>query len=206
MWKILVVIFVSYFIGSIPNGYIISKRFYGIDITKYGSGNIGMTNVQRVIGNKPAAIVLILDLSKGAIAVLLGRYVAHNYTAMMLSGIAAVIGHDYSIFMPHFKGGKGVAATYGVAALINFPAALLSFATFLGIVIKTKYVSLGSIVSIALYPVFLLVLRENKTVVLWSIVFPILVIYSHRENIKRLISGTERKIGEKVIINNEKRH
>ncbi len=206
MWKILLVIFASYFIGSIPNGYIISKRFYGIDITKYGSGNIGMTNVQRVIGNKPAAIVLILDLSKGAIAILLGRYVAHNYTAMMLAGIAAVIGHDYSIFMPHFKGGKGVAATYGVAALINFPAALLSFATFLGIVIKTKYVSLGSIVSIALYPIFLLLLRENKIVVLWSIVFPILVIYSHRENIKRLISGTERKIGEKVIINNEKRH
>ena len=206
MWKILLVIFASYFIGSIPNGYIISKRFYGIDITKYGSGNIGMTNVQRVLGNKPAVIVLILDVSKGAIAVLLGRYVAHNYTAMMLSGIAAVIGHDYSIFMPHFKGGKGVAATYGVATLINFPAALLSFAAFLGIVIKTKYVSLGSIISIALYPVFLLLLRENKIVVLWSIVFPILVIYSHRENIKRLISGTERKIGEKVIINNEKRH
>ncbi len=206
MWKILLVIFASYFIGSIPNGYIISKKFYGIDITKYGSGNIGMTNVQRVLGNKPAVIVLILDVSKGAIAVLLGRYVAHNYTAMMLSGIAAVIGHDYSIFMPHFKGGKGVAATYGVATLINFPAALLSFAAFLGIVIKTKYVSLGSIISIALYPVFLLLLRENKIVVLWSIVFPILVIYSHRENIKRLISGTERKIGEKVIINNEKRH
>jgi glycerol-3-phosphate acyltransferase PlsY len=201
MGKIIAVIVISYFIGSIPNGYIISKKFYGIDITKYGSGNIGMTNVQRVLGNKPAFIVLLLDLSKGAIAILLGRYVAHNYTAMMLSGVAAVIGHDYSIFMPHFKGGKGVAATYGVAALINFPAAVLSFLTFLGIVIKTKYVSLGSIISISLYPLFLFLLRENKTVILWSIIYPVLVIYSHRENIKRLLNGTERKLGEKVKIN-----
>ncbi len=202
--KIITVLVLSYLIGAIPNGYIISKKFYGIDITKYGSGNIGMTNVQRVIGNKPAMIVLFLDLSKGAIAILLGRYVLHSYTYMMLCGIAAVIGHDYSVFMPHFKGGKGVAATYGVAALINFPAAVLSALLFLGIVAKTKYVSLGSIISIAAYPLFLLILRENQTVILWSIIFPVLVIYSHRENIKRLLNGTERKLGQKVKI--DERH
>ncbi len=199
--KLLLVLIVSYLIGSIPNGYIISKKFYGIDITKYGSGNIGATNVQRVLGTKPALIVLLLDLAKGGIAILLGRYVAQSYSVMMLSGVAAIIGHDYSVFMPHFKGGKGVAATYGVAAFINFPAALLSFLVFIGVVWKTKYVSLGSIVSISCFPLFLWLLGENKTVVLMSIIFPLLVIFSHRENIKRLIKGNERKLGQKVKIN-----
>ncbi len=198
--KLILVIVASYLIGSIPNGYIISKKIYGIDITKYGSGNIGATNVQRVLGTKPALVVLILDLAKGGIAILLGRYIANSYYIMMLSGIAAILGHDYSIFMPHFKGGKGVAATYGVAAFINFPAALLSFIVFVIIVWKTKYVSLGSIISICSFPLFLLLLGENRTVVLMSIVFPLLVIFSHRENIKRLIKGTERKFGQKIKI------
>ncbi len=198
--KTVLILFLSYLVGSIPNGYIISKKFYHIDITKYGSKNIGGTNVQRVIGNKPALIVLLLDFSKGAIAILLGRYVLHSYSYMMIAGILAVIGHDYSIFMPHFKGGKGVAATYGVATLINFPAAALSALVFFGIVAKTKYVSLGSIISVGLYPILLFLLRENKNAVLWSIVFPLLVMYSHRKNIKRLLRGTERKLGEKVRI------
>ncbi len=202
--KLILVLIASYLVGSIPNGYIISRKFYGIDITKYGSGNIGATNVQRVLGIKPAIIVLLLDLAKGGIAILLGRYVAQSYPIMMLSGVAAILGHDYSIFMPHFKGGKGVAATYGVAAFVNFPAALLSALVFMGIVWKTKYVSLGSIISISCFPLFLLLLKEDKTVVLMSIIFPILVMFSHRENIKRLIKGTERRFGEKVKI--DERH
>ncbi len=201
MIKIIIVLIASYLIGSIPNGFIISKKFYGIDITKYGSGNIGATNVHRVLGTKPGVVVLILDLAKGGIAVLLGRYVANSSVIMMLSGVAAIIGHDYSIFMPHFKGGKGVAATYGVAAFINFPAALLSFLVFIGIVWKTKYVSLGSIISISCFPLFLLLLGESKTVVVMSIIFPLLVTFSHRENIKRLLNGTERKFGQRIKIN-----
>ena len=199
--KVILVLVLSYIIGSIPNGYIISEKFYGIDVTKYGSGNIGATNVQRVLGNKPAIIVLLLDLLKGAIAILLGRYVAQSYPIMMLSGLAAVLGHDYSVFMPHFKGGKGVATTYGVVALINFPSAVFSFLVFIGVVWKTKYVSLGSIISVSCYPLFLILLRENKTVIIMSIIFPIFIIFSHRENIKRLIKRTERKFGQKVKIN-----
>ncbi len=199
--KIILILIASYLIGSIPNGYIIAKKFYGIDITQYGSGNIGATNIHRVLGTKPALIVLILDLAKGGIAILLGRYATNSYFIMMLSGVAAIIGHDYSIFMPHFKGGKGVAATYGVAAFINFPAALLAFLVFIGIVWKTKYVSLGSILSVLSFPLFLFLLGENKTVVLLSLIFPLLIIFSHRENIKRLLNGTERKFGQKVKIN-----
>jgi glycerol-3-phosphate acyltransferase PlsY len=195
--KIIIILILAYLIGSIPNGYIISKKFYGVDITKYGSGNIDMTNVQRVLGNKPAIAVLVLDLSKVAIAILLGGYALHSYSYMMLSGILAVIGHNYSIFMPHFKGGKGVAATYGIAALINFSAAILSALVFLKIVMKTKYVSLGSIISIALYTAFLILLKENKSIVLWSGAFPIPIIYPHKDNNKRLIKGIERKFGGK---------
>jgi glycerol-3-phosphate acyltransferase PlsY len=190
-------------IGAIPNGYIISKKFYGIDITKYGSGNIGTANVQRVIGTKTAILVFILDFSKGIIAILLGRYILHSEVYTMICGIFAVIGHDYSVFMPHFKGGKGVATTYGVAALINPPAAILSALTYWIVVSITKYSSLGSIISVSLYPLFLFLINRNKDVVIWSIIFAALVVYSHRKNIKRLLNGTERKIGEKVEVKKE---
>jgi len=198
--KIIILLIASYIIGSIPNGYIISKNIYHIDITKYGSKNIGMTNVQRVIGNKPALIVFLLDFAKGAIAVILGRYFLKTIPLAMLTGIAAIIGHDYSIFMPHLKGGKGVSTSYGVMAFISFYAALPSGGLFFLIVFLTKYVSLASILSIALFPVSLLLFRANKVTVLLSIIIPLLVLISHRENIKRLISGKELKIGEKVRI------
>ncbi len=198
--KIIILLIASYIIGSIPNGYIISKNIYHIDITKYGSKNIGMTNVQRVIGNKPALVVFLLDFAKGAIAVILGRYFLKTIPLAMLTGIAAIIGHDYSIFMPHLKGGKGVSTSYGVMAFISFYAALPSGGLFFLIVFLTKYVSLASILSIALFPVSLLLFRANKVTVLLSIIIPLLVLISHRENIKRLISGKERKIGEKVRI------
>ena len=198
--KIIILLIASYIIGSIPNGYIISKNIYHIDITKYGSKNIGMTNVQRVIGNKPALIVFLLDFAKGAIAVILGRYFLKTIPLAMLTGIAAIIGHDYSIFMPHLKGGKGVSTSYGVMAFISFYAALPSGGLFFLIVFLTKYVSLASILSIALFPVSLLLFHANKITVLLSIIIPLLVLISHRENIKRLISGKERKIGEKVRI------
>ena len=198
--KIIILLIASYIIGSIPNGYIISKNIYHIDITKYGSKNIGMTNVQRVIGNKPALVVFLLDFAKGAIAVILGRYFLKTIPLAMLTGIAAIIGHDYSIFMPHLKGGKGVSTSYGVMAFISFYAALPSGGLFFLIVFLTKYVSLASILSIALFPVSLLLFRANKVTVLLSIIIPLLVLISHRENIKRLISGKELKIGEKVRI------
>lgn len=198
--KIIILLIVSYVIGSIPNGYIISKNIYHIDITKYGSKNIGMTNVQRVIGNKPALIVFLLDFAKGAIAVILGRYFLKTMPLAILVGIAAIVGHDYSIFMPHLKGGKGVSTSYGVMAFISIYAALPSGGFFFLIMFLTKYVSLASILSIALFPIFLLMFHVDRTTVLLSIIIPVLVLMSHRENIERLISGKERKIGERVRV------
>lgn len=196
----ILIFLLSYLIGAIPNGYLVSKKFYNIDITKYGSGNIGTANVQRVAGTKAAIIVFLLDFSKGVIAILLGRYFFHYYLYTIICGIFAVVGHDYSIFMPHFKGGKGVATTFGVAALINVPAAALSALVYWLAVSKTKYSSVGSIFSVSLYPIFLFLIDKNKSLALWSIVFPVLVIYSHRKNIRRLLNGTERKIGDKVKV------
>ena len=118
----------------------------------------------------------------------------------MVCGFLSVVGHNYSVFMPHFKGGKGVATTYGVAALVNFPAAALSGLVYWLAVSKTKYSSVGSIISVSLYPLFLFLIGKNKSLALCSIVFPALVIYSHRENIRRLLNGTERKIGDKPKI------
>jgi len=196
--KVMIVLIVSYIIGSIPNGYIICKKFYHIDVTKYGSKNIGMTNVQRVVGNKPAFTVFLLDFAKGSLAVVLGRYFLKTMPLGMLAGIAAIIGHDYSLFMPHFKGGKGVASSYGVIAFISAYTGLLSGGFFFLTIFLTKYVSLASIISIVLFPLFLTFLHANRIVVLLNIVVAVLVLISHRENVKRLLAGEERKIGEKV--------
>jgi glycerol-3-phosphate acyltransferase PlsY len=204
MTKIVLFCVIAYLLGSIPNGYIICKKFYHIDITKYGSKNIGVTNVQRVVGNKAAIAVFLLDFGKGFLAVMIGKYFLQVPSLAMLLGIMAIIGHDYSLFMPHFKGGKGVATTYGVIGAISVYAGLLSGSIFFLVLLLTKYVSLASIVSICSLPVFLTLLHVDKTIILSSLIIALLVKISHRENIKRLLKGNERKIGEKIKTDKDK--
>ena len=195
------VFLISYFIGAIPTGYIISKYIYHIDITKYGSKNIGMTNVQRVLGNKPAFIVLIIDCAEGAIPALIALYALKSIYLAITAGIIAAFAHDYSIYMKGFKGGKGAATSFGVLLVISPLTALTSVVIFGGIIFITKYVSLGTIITAIMYPFILLLIKKDIKLTLLSIIFTILIIISHRENIKRLIKGKERKIGEKVKIN-----
>ena len=202
--KIVLLSIIAYLLGSIPNGYIICKKFYHIDITKYGSKNIGMTNVQRVVGNKAAIVVLLLDFAKGFLAVTMGKYFLNSPSLAITLGIIAVIGHDYSLFMPHFKGGKGVATTYGAIGAISVYTGLLSGSIFFLIIFLTRYVSLASIVSVCFFPLFLILLHADKTTILFSLIIILFVVISHRENIKRLLKGNERKIGEKVKIDEDK--
>jgi len=184
---------VAYLIGSIPNGLIIGKLFWQIDLREHGSKNIGATNAYRTLGAKPAALIFIMDLLKGIIGVWLGSYMIGTPFAMILGGIAAIIGHNWSAFLK-FTGGKGVATGLGVIAMIMPQATIVVFVTWLIIVYVTKYVSLASIVAAMMVPICSYFFNEPLEYLCFSILAAVFVIYRHKSNVHRLINGNESKI------------
>lgn len=199
---------IGYLLGSLNSSIIVGK-FYGVDIRKQGSGNAGTTNALRVLGKKAALFVLIGDLLKGILAYLAGYYLFKsiitpftgyplvNEVGGMIGGTAAIIGHILPVFFG-FKGGKGVLTTLAVLFMIDWLAALLLLGVFIIIVAITRYVSLGSMVGAVLLPVTFIVLgRSTPFKLVFSVVIAILVVFMHRANIKRLLSGTESKLGAK---------
>lgn len=200
---IAVALVVAYLCGSIPNAVWIGKRFWGIDVREHGSHNAGSTNVLRVLGRKAALPVFILDILKGFVAVsVMGLLLRSHVGEQMLTTLkivaifAAVLGHIFPIFAG-FKGGKGVATLVGAIAAIHPPLVLLCFAVWFIILAISHYVSLASMVTGCLFPLFTLLLndtRENTPLVIFSVVTAILLILTHRKNIGRLRAGTESKI------------
>lgn len=184
---------VAYLIGSIPNGLIIGKLFWQIDLRKHGSKNIGATNAYRTLGAKPAALIFIMDLLKGIIGVWLGSYMIGTPLAMILGGIAAIIGHNWSIFLK-FTGGKGVATSLGVIAMLMPQVTIVVFVTWVVIVYLTKYVSLASIVAAMMVPICSYFFNEPLEYLCFSILAAVFVIYRHKTNVQRLINGNESKI------------
>ena len=198
-----ILIFLSYLYGSIPFGLLFVKKTKGIDIRKIGSGNIGATNVLRVAGLSTALISGILDLSKGLLPILIGKYIFHfDIYTLFLMGFFGVIGHDYSIFLG-FKGGKGIASTLGFIIGLNPFVALIQVLIFIIVLLLTKFVSLSSIVSLSLLPVVLLLFKKYNLALL-SILLSLLAIYRHKENIERLRYGIESKFGEKAVVKETK--
>lgn len=202
MIEFVAVVIGSYLIGSIPSGLVIGK-LKGIDVREYGSGNIGTTNVLRTLGARWGAIVLIADVLKGVIAVLLARYIIETPTGEMAAGFAAVAGHDWSLFLK-FKGGRGVATSLGGLLPLAMPAPLsgvIGLAVFMLIIALTRYVSLGSIVgsvsAVVAMAVFLGLDRVPWQYLVYIVVVVALIIFQHRDNISRLLSGTESKLGQK---------
>lgn len=192
-WALVVI--VAYFFGSIPFGYMIG-RARGIDIRQHGSGNVGFTNVWRTLGIGPAAIVLACDAAKGYMAAALGFFLIGNELGALLGGVLAILGHTFSCFM-HFKGGKGVATGAGVVLYIS-PMVLAICLMVVGILVAlTKYMSLGTITAVALAPVLLYVTGAPHAYVFGIACAALYVIYLHIPNIRRLIQGTENKIGQK---------
>lgn len=186
----------GYLLGSIPFGFIFA-RWRKVDITHIGSGNTGATNVLRALGPKYAVPVLILDMGKGALAAYLGlRYLGMGNVGAVLAGAAAIAGHNWSLFLK-FRGGKGVATTAGAAAIV-FPWLLLAaVAVFIFTVIMTKYVSLGSILGV--WAAFLLSLLPSQPLLNKITIFLLgcAITYTHRQNIQRLLKGTENRFGAK---------
>ena len=196
----LIIIITAYLLGNISTSYIVAKRLAGVDIRTQGSGNAGSTNVLRTLGKKAGALTFIGDVLKGLIAVLIARFIAYganldDTTCAYIAVVAVVLGHNYPVFLG-FKGGKGVATSLGSMLGMNPLVALLCLGFFIIIVAITKYVSLGSMLGIGLSPVIMM-LNHNTKGVLVTLFLTISVVITHKENIKRLLNGTERKLGQK---------
>ena len=200
--KSFVALLAGYLLGSISFGYLAGKLLKGIDIRQFGSGNTGSTNIQRTLGTAPAVVVLLLDTGKGLAAVLLANALGISPTWQMLAGMAAVAGHNWPLFF-RFRGGRGVATTTGVFLGLTPYVVLIGAALFVITIALTRYVSLGSIVGALSVPFTMLLFRQPPAFTVPGTILAFLIIWRHRDNIGRLLQGTEHKLGEKVKVKNE---
>ena len=180
----------AFLCGSFPSGLVLGKLILGQDIRRGGSGNIGAANVARQAGFKVGVLTAVLDALKGLIPVLIARGVGMDTRGLALVALAAVLGHDFSIFL-RFRGGKGVATTVGVMLALAPPAALLSIAVFVVVFLLSSYASLASLGALALLPLFLVLTHGPQIYVPLATVLFFLAVWKHRANISRLIQGTE---------------
>jgi glycerol-3-phosphate acyltransferase PlsY len=194
--NIIVSIF-AFIFGSIPWGFIIGK-LKGIDLRKTGSGNIGTTNVLRVIGKKEALATLLLDISKGFIPVMLLRlfYEESNMLLLGFTGIAAILGHCFTPFLK-FKGGKGVATSVGVILAFSPLAGLTTVIIWLSTFAVFRISSLSALVAFGVLPLVTMILRYPDEVTVFAFIITAIIYLRHLSNIKRLLKGTETKIGDK---------
>jgi len=189
---LLIVFILSFLLGSVPFGYIIGK-LKGVDVRNYGSGNIGATNVSRVLGKKYGLLVLLLDALKGAAAVLIAKAAGLPAEYQVLAGISAIAGHCFSPWLG-FKGGKGVATALGAFLVISPKTTLVAFLIFLAVLLTTRYVSLSSITAALSYPLLYKVF-ENPSPFSFIVVSvgALLIVGKHHSNIRRLLKGEEKK-------------
>ncbi len=200
-FTIVSLIIAAYLIGSIPTAVWWGKRYYGIDVREFGSGNAGATNTFRVLGKKAGIPVLAIDILKGTIAVLLVHlssyvYDSNEYVTLELGlGIAALVGHVFPIFAG-FRGGKGVATILGIVICITPLTSLMVLAVFLIVLLATRYVSLSSMTAGLSFPFFLnIVLKnQNQTLLIFSLFVAALLLVTHKKNISRLLKRQESKV------------
>lgn len=205
----IIVAVLAYAIGSINFSVLISRKMAGFDVREKGSGNAGTTNVLRAVGVKAAIITLICDILKGIIAVLLAFWIGNmSQTAdkallIQIAGILVVVGHTFPIFF-EFRGGKGIATALGVLLITNWKIGLICLVFAVVLIAITRMVSVGSMSAAVLFPVLTLFIGDNFIVTqvgikyfIYSLILAAFVIFNHRENIKRIMNGTENKISFK---------
>ena len=195
MMPYIIIAIIAYLIGSINFSVIISKRVAGFDVREKGSGNAGTTNMLRTVGKAAAAITLVCDILKGVVAILLALLIgkiAKGASTPLLIQLAGIL---------VFKGGKGVATAVGVLLTTNWQIGLICLVFGLVLIALTRMVSLGSISAAILFPILVLFIKSNYIVegsyFVFSIIIAVLVVFNHRENVKRLLNGTENKISFK---------
>ncbi|MCR5176577.1 MAG: glycerol-3-phosphate 1-O-acyltransferase PlsY [Anaerovibrio sp.] len=193
MTEMIISCLISYIIGSIPNGLILGKAVWGVDLREHGSKNIGATNAWRTIGRAAGISIFALDLLKGVIGAAMGLYAVATPLAGVLCGILVVVGHSWSMFLG-FKGGKSVATGLGVLVMLMPQIAGIVFLVWLAIVFVTRYVSLGSIIGAAFVPVLAYIFSQPVEYLVFGLLAAVFIIYRHKANISRLMNGTESKI------------
>ncbi|MEC8497752.1 MAG: glycerol-3-phosphate 1-O-acyltransferase PlsY [Pseudomonadota bacterium] len=187
------IILISYLFGSIPSGYILTKYFSKIDITKEGSGNIGATNVLRSGSKRLAIFTLLLDASKGIIPII----IFYNSTfSLILAGLSSFIGHNYPIWLK-FNGGKGIATYLGISFAVSLKLGLIFILIWLITALVSKTSSISSLLTIFLIPFISLLILDDKLISLLFLILTSIAFYRHRSNIKRIINGNEPKISIK---------
>ncbi len=190
------VLILAYLLGSLPFGYILSNIIKKTDIRKHGSGNIGATNVLRVMGWKAALPVFVLDFAKGTAAVALARLVSDQPAIYLTAGFLAMVGHSFPVFLK-FKGGKAVATAAGVLAALSGWVTVSLLVLFVILVAATRYVSAGSIIASMTLPVLFWLFGFELAYIIFGLAAALLIAARHHQNISRLLSGTESKIGSK---------
>ena len=200
--KELFLILIAYLIGSIPTALIISKRFFGVDIRDYGSGNMGASNTFRVLGSRYGTMVMILDMLKGITAVMLYNFLPYYFhneierTNFMIGlGLSAVLGHIFPIFAG-FRGGKGVATLFGMILAVQPVIAVSCVGVFILVLYLTRYVSLSSILAALCLPICVLWIWNEHEVMyrVFALLVAALVIFTHQKNIGRILRGVESRI------------
>ncbi|GAP02632.1 Glycerol-3-phosphate acyltransferase [Fructobacillus pseudoficulneus] len=193
MIKIIFILVLAYLLGSLMPGYWLGKLFYHKDIRTEGSGNIGTTNAFRILGPVPGTIVLFMDIFKGALAALLPTIFGWEHVNVMLVGLAAILGHTFSIWIG-FKGGKAVATSAGVLSVYNTPLFLMVCAVFITCLILFSMVSVASMVGFSFATVMSVFYYQDIILSIVAIVLTVFVFYRHRNNIGRIFAGTESTI------------
>lgn len=192
MLKIIAMLVIAYLLGSIPSGVMIGKKFFNVDIRLSGSGNIGTTNTFRVLGPKAGTVVLLMDILKGTLAASQPYIFNTPNVNPLLIGLAAIVGHTFSIF-DHFKGGKAVATSAGILLAYNPSFFVIACFVFASLVYLTSMVSVASMSAMVIISVWSLAYHDFILTVV-ALVLTIFIFYRHRENIKRLRNGTENLI------------
>src|SRR3989304_2000354 len=196
-----ILIIAAYLIGSIPTGIIVAKIIGAPDPRTIGSGNIGATNVGRTAGKAAGIITLIGDILKGFLITSLAFYILGNSpTAVSITGLAVFLGHIYPIFLL-FKGGKGVATALGVFLAIGPLQAIIAVILFAVIVAIFRYVSLGSMIAAVSIPILFSLFESTIPYAPLAVIIAVLIVFKHSDNIKRLVNGTENKVGGKKTQN-----
>jgi glycerol-3-phosphate acyltransferase PlsY len=189
-----IVVAAAYALGSIPFALLLARRWGARDLRRIGSGNLGATNVWRTMGVTPGVLVAVLDIGKGAAGVFIAERLGGGATASAAAGVAAVVGHIYPVWLG-FRGGKGVATSCGVFAVLTPVAVLPSLAVFLVVVLVSKYISVGSVMaSLALPPIAYATGSPSSSVAAAAGVAS-LIVFRHRSNLRRVLAGTERRLG-----------
>ncbi|MCL6451491.1 MAG: glycerol-3-phosphate 1-O-acyltransferase PlsY [Acetobacteraceae bacterium] len=197
IWWVVLLVILSYLLGSIPAGFLVVRAVKGVDVRRCGSGNVGAMNVYRTAGLLPAAVVGIVDFFKGAVPVAVAKAAGLGPLAQVLGAGAAIVGHNWSVFL-RFGGGKGVAATVGAVAALDPWSALvflLAWVTMAGI---TRYSSLGSMVGSCVVPLVMAGRGVGLEYIVFAAAAAAMVLYRHKSNIKRLIAGKELRIDHKA--------